>query len=96
MKSRGTDGIFIVLVIILQTYGDRRGIVLIKETFEENIRFNVGSEDKIFFWTDTWIGDRPPAKLFPNLYNCPTKNQAKVVSYTDRNASQVQLSSKEI
>lgn len=36
-----------------------RGILTVKEAFAKSIRYHVGSGEKIFFWLDTWIGDRP-------------------------------------
>lgn len=36
----------------------------------QNIRFQVGSGNTIFFWHDVWVGNRPLAVQFPDLYRC--------------------------
>ena len=58
----------------------RKGKISVKEKFMQNIKYQVRSE-KILFWKDTWIGECPPAKKFPKLFNCALVKEAKVKSY---------------
>lgn len=57
MASLGMDGI--VRVRVTSISGLWRGILTVKEAFAKSIRYHVGSGEKIFFWLDTWTGDRP-------------------------------------
>lgn len=38
-----------------------RGILSVMDVFDLNIRFRVGSGEKILFWLNTWVGDKPLA-----------------------------------
>lgn len=38
-----------------------RGILSVMDAFDLNIRFRVGSGEKILFWLNTWVGDKPLA-----------------------------------
>lgn len=53
----------------------------IKEAFGANISYRVGNGENIYFWLDRWIGDKPLAERFPNLFSCASNFQAKVSSY---------------
>ena len=46
-----------------------------------NIRYQVGSGEKILFWHDVWVGDRPLAAQFSDLYNCALVKEVKVQDY---------------
>lgn len=36
-----------------------RGILLLKRLLMENIKYQVGSGERILFWKDRWVGDSP-------------------------------------
>lgn len=61
-----------------------------KDCFQANIRFRVGSGKKIFFFGQNWIGERPLAEMFLNLFNCARDRKANVASYLDKVGNQVQ------
>lgn len=50
-----------------------KGIVSVKEAFGANISHRVGNGENIYFWLDRWIGDKPLAERFPNLFSCARK-----------------------
>ena len=43
-----------------------------------------GKGDKISFWKDLWVGDRPLESIFPELFNCASNQEAKVIDYMER------------
>lgn len=44
-----------------------RGVASTKEAFLRNIKFRVGSRDKVFFWLNIWIGVGPLVEAFLDL-----------------------------
>lgn len=46
-----------------------RGLMKVKERFLMLCEKNVGNGKRTLFWEDSWLGGRPLAKQFPNLYN---------------------------
>lgn len=60
------------------------------EAFSMKIKFSVGSGDKILFWLDTKVGERPLAVEFPSLFLCASDQQAKVSNYMSRYGDQTQ------
>eukprot|EP00268_Persea_americana_P035191 TRINITY_DN34761_c0_g1_i2.p1 TRINITY_DN34761_c0_g1~~TRINITY_DN34761_c0_g1_i2.p1 ORF type:complete len:118 (+),score=19.04 TRINITY_DN34761_c0_g1_i2:39-356(+) len=61
-----------------------RGITSVKDKFIQNIKYQVSLSEKILFWKDTWIGERPLAKQFPELFNCALVKEANVKSYIEK------------
>lgn len=61
----------------------------IKDAFIAGMRYRVGLGDKIFFWYDIWVNDRPLASQFAGLYSSAGDHMAKVGDYMDVNAGQV-------
>lgn len=59
-------------------------LTITKEPFAASIKFQMGNRDSISVWHDTWIGDRPLAEKFPQLYSCARNRQAKVREYMKR------------
>ena len=55
-----------------------------KEDFKRNLKYRVGSGEKVMFWLDNWVGDRPLVVQFPNLVNCALDKEATVSSYLER------------
>lgn len=53
--------------------------------FRSYINYTVGSGEKILFWLDTWLGDRPLAAWYPNLFSCDRDWKVKVSSYMVKN-----------
>lgn len=53
-----------------------KGILTSKDMFFKQIRFRVGKGDKIFFWTDLWVGEVPLAVTFPELFRCASNQNA--------------------
>lgn len=70
-----------------------REITSIESDLESNICFQIGTGERIGFWQDLWIGDRPLAAQFLELYRCASNRQAKVINYLSRNANQIVWSS---
>lgn len=66
-----------------------KGVVSIKNAFAGSIKYWVGSSNKVLFWHDTWVGDRPLAVQFPNLYRCARDTKAKVSDYMERGSGQI-------
>lgn len=60
-----------------------RCTVLTKEIFEYNIKHQVGYGTMIFFRLDTWIGEKPLAEMFHNLFVCAwDRNPMWLVTWT--------------
>lgn len=49
----------------------------------------VWSNEKILFYLNNWVGDRPFARLFPDLFSFARDSQVKVSSYMKRLGNQV-------
>ena len=50
----------------------------------KQVRLRVGKGDKIYFWTDLWVGENTLASTFPELFRCATNHEAKVIEYMER------------
>ena len=61
-----------------------RGILPAKEMFFRQVRFRVGKGDKICLCMDLWVGDLPLASTYPELFNCASNQEAKVIDYMER------------
>lgn len=46
------------------------GILSARESFSEAIGYSVGTKEKILFWLESWVGERPLAVEFPLLFLC--------------------------
>ena len=44
----------------------------------------MGKRDNICFWTDLWVGDLPLASAYPELFNCASDQEAKVIDHLER------------
>ena len=66
-----------------------RGILSVKRLLMVNIKYQVGSGERILFWKDRWVGDSTLGAQFPNLFNCAMDKEAKVKSYMSRAGGQV-------
>lgn len=66
-----------------------RGIISTKESFTSSIKSQVSSRGSISFWHDTWVGERPFAAQFPELYSCTRDRQTKVNDYMERTPLQI-------
>ena len=58
-----------------------KGILLVKRLIMENIKYQVGSGERILFWRDRWASDMTVGAQFPDLFNCAMDKEAKVNSY---------------
>ena len=54
------------------------------EVFSKNIQFEVGTGDRVKFWTDRWYGDLPLQLSFPAVYGITTNREASVALSLDR------------
>lgn len=54
-----------------------RGINSVKTLFAAHIRYKIGSSERVLFWLDDWVGDRPLAKEFTILFRCASNQLAK-------------------
>ena len=55
----------------------------------ENIKYQIGSGERILFWKDRWARDRPLGAQFPDLLKCANDREAKVKSSMARIGGQV-------
>ena len=55
-----------------------KGILFVKDNF---MNYRVGMGEKILFWKDNWIGDRPLANQFPDLCSSAMHKEAMVNCY---------------
>lgn len=62
-----------------------RGIVSSRDALVANIKFRVGSREKVLFWLDNWVGDKPLAEAFPSLFVVATDCKVTVSSYINSN-----------
>jgi hypothetical protein len=46
-----------------------KGLMRVKDDFFRNGHFELGNGSSVRFWEDKWLGNRPLAHLYPNLYN---------------------------
>ena len=44
----------------------------------------MGKGDEICFWKVLWVGDRPLASTFPELFNRASNQEAKVIDHMER------------
>ena len=58
-----------------------KGILSVKGLFMENIRYQIGSGERILFWKDRWVGERAFCVQFPYLFRCAQDKEAMVSSY---------------
>lgn len=49
----------------------------------DEVRYRVGSGERILFWLDRWVGDRPL------VFNCARDKEAKLQDYLERKGGQV-------
>lgn len=61
-----------------------KGILSVKDSFYQNIRFHIGRRDKILFHLDTWVGDMPLATKFCDILRCAQHKRALVEDYLNR------------
>eukprot|EP00268_Persea_americana_P054181 TRINITY_DN6183_c0_g1_i3.p1 TRINITY_DN6183_c0_g1~~TRINITY_DN6183_c0_g1_i3.p1 ORF type:complete len:183 (+),score=26.84 TRINITY_DN6183_c0_g1_i3:67-549(+) len=61
----------------------------IKDSFDSQIIYRVGTREGNFFLHDIWVGDQPLAAQFLDLYRCARNKQAKVKDYMDRDAERI-------
>ena len=90
VEARGGLSLFVeALYLSYRFSGLWKGIVSIYEEFCSHISFQIGSGDHVFFWLDTWVGDRPLAMQFPDLFRCVRDSQATVKDYMERDDLQI-------
>lgn len=82
MAKEETGGTFQALLIVAQGYGKGS----FNEAFAPSIKFQEGSGSSIFFWHDVWVGDRPVATQFPEVYRYTKDRQARVRDYMNRDS----------
>ena len=58
-----------------------KGILSVKRLFMENIRYQIGSGERILFWKDRWVGERALCAQFLDLFRCAQDKEATVSSY---------------
>ena len=51
-----------------------------KEKFFEWGCFSVGNGEKVRFWEDTWLGDKPLSSQYPSLYRIAHRKEVTVAS----------------
>eukprot|EP00268_Persea_americana_P058902 TRINITY_DN7173_c0_g1_i2.p1 TRINITY_DN7173_c0_g1~~TRINITY_DN7173_c0_g1_i2.p1 ORF type:complete len:258 (-),score=28.56 TRINITY_DN7173_c0_g1_i2:2111-2884(-) len=68
-----------------------KGLVSVTKKFIQNIKYQVRSAEKIIFWKDTWLGDCPLAKKFPELFNCALVKEAKVKNCFERHTNKEEV-----
>ena len=66
-----------------------RGIVSCRDAFIANIKFTVGSGEKVLFWLDNWVGDKPLAEVFSDLFAVARDRKVTVSSYIIANDEEV-------
>jgi len=49
--------------------------------FEESVIWRVGSGNRIKFWEDVWIANRPLKEVYPRLYSNTNIKQGTLVDY---------------
>ena len=54
-----------------------------------NIKYQIGSGERILFWKDRWVGDRPLAAQVLDLFNCAVDKEAKAKAYMTSVVGQV-------
>lgn len=60
-----------------------RGILYVKDAFSRQIRARVCTSDRILFWLEAWIDDRPLASQFSKLFCCAQDRRRKVATYLE-------------
>ena len=68
-----------------------KGITSVQEDFKRNLKYRVGSGEKVRFWLDNWFGNRPLAAQFPDLTKYAMDKEATVSSYLETIGSGSQL-----
>eukprot|EP00268_Persea_americana_P001290 TRINITY_DN10388_c0_g2_i3.p1 TRINITY_DN10388_c0_g2~~TRINITY_DN10388_c0_g2_i3.p1 ORF type:complete len:137 (+),score=20.28 TRINITY_DN10388_c0_g2_i3:878-1288(+) len=66
-----------------------KGILSVKGLFMENIRYQIGSGERILFWKDRWVGERAFCVQFPYLFRCAQDKEASVSSYMSTTGGQL-------
>ena len=62
-----------------------KGLLQYKKTLKENLKYRaVGLGEKVRFWLNSWVGERPLATQFPDLVNCAMDREAMISSYLER------------
>lgn len=69
--------------------GMSRGTLSIKEPFDPNITYMVGSGGEDCFWLDMWVGDRPLAARLRYLFRCAVSCRELVSSYTSMEGGRI-------
>uniref|UniRef100_A0A8I7B4Q7 Reverse transcriptase zinc-binding domain-containing protein n=1 Tax=Hordeum vulgare subsp. vulgare TaxID=112509 RepID=A0A8I7B4Q7_HORVV len=57
-----------------------KGLMKVKVTFFQRVRFVVGDGASTRFWEDTWLGDTPLALQYPTLYNIAQRKEDYVAT----------------
>ena len=52
----------------------------VKDEFFERGSFSVGNGERVRFWKDTWLGDKPLASQYPTLYRIVHRKEVSVAS----------------
>lgn len=82
-------GISKILIIVLLGYGEGLSRLEMLLLPSANIKFRVGSGEKVLFWLDNWVGDKPMAEAFPGLFAVARDHKATVSSYISSNDEEV-------
>ena len=72
-----------------KSLGIWKGILSVKRIFLENIKYHIGSRERILLWQDRWVRDRTLAAQFLDLFNCSMDKEAKVKPYMLRAGGEV-------
>ena len=51
-----------------------------KDEFFERGSFSIGNGEKVRFWEDTWLGDKPLSSQYPSLYRIAHRKEVTVAS----------------
>ena len=52
----------------------------VKDEFFEQGSFFVGNGASVWFWEDTWLGDKPLSSQYPTLYKIAHRKEVSVAS----------------
>ena len=61
-----------------------KGILSVKDQFMKNINYHIRLEERILFWKDRWVGNKPLADRFPDLFSCAVDKESKAMTYVSR------------
>ena len=57
-----------------------KGLMKVKQSFFNRMKFIIGNGSSTRFWEDTWLGETPLAIQYPSLYRIVQRREVFVVS----------------